>query len=316
LNAPLNITGVYNYYPYGMQIENRCYEAPTANRFGFQGQQRDDEINGKGNTLNYEYRNYDAQIGIFKSIDPLAEKYAGMSPYAAFGLNPIMYVDPDGRDYNRQVDHNKGKVIISVDLYTLAGSGTSVSNDAKMKWEGENGKWNYIVEMSDKSLIYPIEFKVNVIECIDNAELNSKFRADFSATGTQNGNVFLSQPDQNSTFWGSSGANGYKPYSMNFSKVDDTQEAKNRETAGHELGHLLGLSHYNMGLMQDGVNRTDNTIHPPYIEYILNKAGLGSPSQEPIYDETPNNIVTPKILPSIGTEPANFNSGYVEPTNN
>jgi len=34
----------------------------------------------------------------FKSIDPLAEKYAGMSPYAAFGLNPIMYVDPDGRE--------------------------------------------------------------------------------------------------------------------------------------------------------------------------------------------------------------------------
>jgi len=56
-----------------------------------------DEINGKGNTMNYEYRNYDAQIGIFKSIDPLAEKYAGMSPYAAFGLNPISNIDPDGR---------------------------------------------------------------------------------------------------------------------------------------------------------------------------------------------------------------------------
>jgi len=88
--APLNITGVYNYYPYGTQIENRCYEAPT-NRFGFQGQQRDtprvkDEIKGKGNTMNYEYRNYDAQTGIFKSIDPLAEKYADMSPYAAFAF--------------------------------------------------------------------------------------------------------------------------------------------------------------------------------------------------------------------------------------
>jgi len=36
--------------------------------------------------MNYEYRNYDAQTGIFKSIDPLAGKYAGMSPYAAFGI--------------------------------------------------------------------------------------------------------------------------------------------------------------------------------------------------------------------------------------
>ncbi len=36
--------------------------------------------------------------GIFLSIDPLAEKYYGISPYAYCAGNPVNRVDPDGRD--------------------------------------------------------------------------------------------------------------------------------------------------------------------------------------------------------------------------
>ena len=34
----------------------------------------------------------------FISVDPLASKYPQWSPYSAFANNPIMYVDPDGRE--------------------------------------------------------------------------------------------------------------------------------------------------------------------------------------------------------------------------
>lgn len=43
-------------------------------------------------------RMYDARIGHFVSIDPSASKYPGQSPYHAFNDNPIVFVDPDGRD--------------------------------------------------------------------------------------------------------------------------------------------------------------------------------------------------------------------------
>ena len=45
-----------------------------------------------------EYRLYDARVGRWLSVDPLFEKYVGMSPYNYCMLNPVMMVDPDGRD--------------------------------------------------------------------------------------------------------------------------------------------------------------------------------------------------------------------------
>ncbi|MFP5470532.1 MAG: hypothetical protein ACLGGV_02975 [Bacteroidia bacterium] len=43
--------------------------------YGFQGQERDDEIKGKGNSLNYTYRMHDPRLGRFFASDPLADDY-------------------------------------------------------------------------------------------------------------------------------------------------------------------------------------------------------------------------------------------------
>ncbi len=51
-------------------------------------------------TGNYYYgaRYYDPKISVWLSVDPLAHKYPNLSPYVFTGNNPIMLVDPDGRD--------------------------------------------------------------------------------------------------------------------------------------------------------------------------------------------------------------------------
>jgi len=58
-------------------------------RYGFQGQEMDDEIKGKGNSVNYKYRMHDPRIGRFFAIDPLAPKYPHNSPYA-FSENRVI----------------------------------------------------------------------------------------------------------------------------------------------------------------------------------------------------------------------------------
>ena len=44
-----------DYYPFGMTMPGRQYNGGDF-RYGFQGQEKDDEIKGEGNSINYKYR--------------------------------------------------------------------------------------------------------------------------------------------------------------------------------------------------------------------------------------------------------------------
>jgi len=60
-------------------------------RYGFQGQEMDDEVKGKGNSVNYKYRMHDPRVGRFFAVDPLAGKYPHNSPYA-FSENVVIHM--------------------------------------------------------------------------------------------------------------------------------------------------------------------------------------------------------------------------------
>jgi RHS repeat-associated protein len=88
-----------DYEPFGMQLANRQYRAGERYRFGFQGQEGDDEWSGEGNSVAFKYRVHDARIGRFLSIDPLAPEYPWNSPYAFSENRVIDGVELEGLEF-------------------------------------------------------------------------------------------------------------------------------------------------------------------------------------------------------------------------
>ena len=98
---------ISDYSPFGVLLPERIVNTGDF-RYGFQGQERDDEVKGEGNSVNFKYRMHDPRVGRFFAVDPLADQAAGWSPYRFCFDNPIMYIDPDGR-YETKGDARQAK---------------------------------------------------------------------------------------------------------------------------------------------------------------------------------------------------------------
>jgi RHS repeat-associated protein len=83
-----DVASYSDYYPFGMLLTNRNGSAEDY-RYGFQGQETDDEVKGEGNSVNYKYRMHDPRVGRFFAVDPLTAEYPHNSPYA-FSENRVL----------------------------------------------------------------------------------------------------------------------------------------------------------------------------------------------------------------------------------
>ncbi|TRX09633.1 RHS repeat-associated core domain-containing protein [Flavobacterium gawalongense] len=81
-----------------MLIPNR-HGNSGAYRYGFQGQEMDNEIKGEGNSINYTFRMHDPRVGRFFATDPLFREYPHNSPYAFSENRVIDGVELEGLEY-------------------------------------------------------------------------------------------------------------------------------------------------------------------------------------------------------------------------
>ncbi|MDR6764545.1 RHS repeat-associated protein [Flavobacterium sp. 2755] len=85
-----DITSYSDYYPFGMLVPGRNgTSTPDGYRYGFQGQENDNELKGDGNSLNYTFRMHDPRIGRFFAVDPLEADFSWNSTYA-FSANRVI----------------------------------------------------------------------------------------------------------------------------------------------------------------------------------------------------------------------------------
>lgn len=93
-------------------------------RFGFNGQEKVNEIAGIGNHNTAEFWEYDTRLARRWNPDPVRKPWE--SPYATFSGNPIYMVDPKGDDarVNKQANENGkgGNITISTKIHAKGGS--------------------------------------------------------------------------------------------------------------------------------------------------------------------------------------------------
>jgi RHS repeat-associated protein len=65
-------------------------------RYGFQGQERMDEVKGAGNSWDYKYRMHDPRLGRFFAVDPLFREYSYNSVYAFSENSVIAFIELEG----------------------------------------------------------------------------------------------------------------------------------------------------------------------------------------------------------------------------
>ena len=94
VNTNGEVEQVNHYYAFGgLMGESTDGDTQT---YKYNGKELD-RINGL-DWYDYGARNYDAALGRWHVVDPLAEKYYNVSPYAYCGNNPMNRIDPNGME--------------------------------------------------------------------------------------------------------------------------------------------------------------------------------------------------------------------------
>ena len=85
-----------DYYSFGMVMPGRNFVSSTTYRYGYNGKEKDNEMKGDANSVDFDARSLDVRLARWMSIDPQGGRYPHLSGYSAFANCPIFYTDPGG----------------------------------------------------------------------------------------------------------------------------------------------------------------------------------------------------------------------------
>ena len=228
------------YYPFGSRHTFGNTYAQTTNRFKFNG--KEEQTTGNLNYLDYGARMYDSNIGRWMVQDPLAEKYYAYSPYNYCVNNPVMFVDPEGKDYNLHYNHRNKTITVEATYYTNKKGLESLKQAVNFYNSRTTDKYNYNGE--EYSVIYNLSYSDCITDYTFYTKTDKKLASEYQ-------NTYKIVPEIKNT----TGVSGKITGNALYHKVINiTEDFKYNETTGaHEIGHTLYLvptnQHSKTGLM-------------------------------------------------------------------
>ncbi|MCD6068926.1 MAG: repeat protein [Bacteroidetes bacterium] len=135
------IVSATDYYPFGAPMPGRTFSSSDY-RYGFNGQEADNEIAGNGNLYTAEYWEYDTRLGRRWNRDPVDKPW--MSPYHAFSNSPIWKVDPNGAndDEVNAVYNEKTKTYDKTTINDKYGPNVTLTHYAGGALDGQHNVFN------------------------------------------------------------------------------------------------------------------------------------------------------------------------------
>jgi RHS repeat-associated protein len=174
-NGNAQVVEENSYYAFGLQHKGYGPAASGlgnahAERYKYNGKELNEELGI--NWYDYGARNYDAAIGRWMNIDPLAEVSRRWSPYSYCYDNPVRFVDPDGM---RAAD---SKIFNQID---------SFENDGWIKEIGTSGNetYTYKADVNTVKQAKAAGFKnaIGVVESVSVTAINGEYSYSLDKTG-------------------------------------------------------------------------------------------------------------------------------------
>ena len=232
-----------DYHTFGMLMPGRSYQ-PEDYRFGFNGQEKDDDINGSGNLNTAMYWEYDTRLGRRLNLDPIISP--SQSQYSCFDNNPIYFVDKKGKTGEAYIQGNNVIIESNYFLYGTAVSkvqAQTIAADINSAWNSANGK----VTIDGKQ--YNVKFKVTATAIANKGVGDFDYTLGVANLASKNDPTGMNYKDnyvriENSNK-GQNESFGYEisqtPGETGYWLSDEVYS--NEKTKEHEYGEGLGLDH-------------------------------------------------------------------------